>query len=98
MADIDFGSPFQTVRRYYLKNRVLARQAGEFAISSVWHANQEEQPGTALPVGFPSLTALAAAGYTTAQDLEGADAAELVEWACISNSAARAVLAAYAAL
>lgn len=98
MTDLDYGSPFLTLRRVYLKKRKMARQAGDLALSAVWQSRQEEQAGAALPVGFPHLADLTAAGYTTAQDLEGADESELVEWARISTSAARAVLAAYAAL
>jgi hypothetical protein len=98
VTDLDYGSPFLTLRRVYLKKRIMARQAGDLALSAVWHSRQEEQTSTTLPDGFPSKAALATAGYTAAGDLEGADESELVEWACISNSAARAVLAAYAAL
>lgn len=97
-TELDFGSPFQTLRRFYLKKRTMARLNGDLALSSVWHARQEEQAGTALPVGFPAATELAAAGYTTAEDLDGATCEELVEWALISSRAARSVLAAYAAL
>lgn len=98
MTDVDFGSPFQTLRRFYLKKRIMARLAGDLAISSLWQSRQEEQTGTALPAGFPAKTDLATAGYTAAEDLEGATTDELVEWARISSKAASAVLAAYAAL
>ena len=98
MTDIDYGSGFQTLRRFYLKKRVLARQSGDLAISSVWQSHQEEQPGTALPAGFPAKAELATSGYTADTDLEGATESELVEWARITSSAARTVLAAYAAL
>jgi hypothetical protein len=97
-CDFDFGSPFPTLRRLYLKNRKLTAQAGEFAISSLWQYRQEEQAGTPLPDGFPLKTELAAAGYSTREDLEGADADELVEWAAVSSLDAKAILAAYAAL
>jgi len=91
-------SSFISPRRFYLSKRIAARLLGEHALSAIWKYQQEQQPNTALPVGFPSLVTLAAAGYTAAEDLEGADESELVEWARISNSAARAVLAAHAAL
>lgn len=97
-STIDYGSGFQTLRRCYLKRRVLARQADRLAESSVWQAHQEEQESQLLPDGFPSKDALAAAGYTTAGDLEGATTDELQEWARLSNSAAKAVIAAYAAI
>jgi hypothetical protein len=96
--DFDFGSPFPTLRRIYLKNRKMTADAGELAISGVWQARQEEQPGTDLPANFPVRTELLAAGYIAIEDLEGACADELVEWAGIDNQAAKAVVAAYAAL
>jgi hypothetical protein len=95
---IDYGSQFPTLRRFYLKKRHMAKLAGEHALSAIWHARQEEQPGTALPAAFPFRAELVAAGYTTSEDLEGADADELVEWACVDNSAAKAIIAAHAAL
>lgn len=91
-------SSFISPRRFYLSKRIVARLLGEHALSSNWWHQQDQQPHTVLPDGFPSKAALAIAGYTASEDLEGADESELVEWACISNSAARAVLAAYAAL
>jgi hypothetical protein len=97
-TEIDWGSAFQTLRRHYLRKRVMARQAGDLALSSVWHARQLEYSSPDLPDGFPSKAALETAGYTAAGDLEGADTAELVEWAGISYRAAQAVIAAAAAL
>jgi len=85
-------------RRFYLSKRIAARLLGDHALSSIWQYHQEQQPNTVLPDGFPAKAALAVAGYTASEDLEGADEHELVEWARISNSAARAALAAYAAL
>jgi hypothetical protein len=96
--ELDYESPFPTLRRIYLRNRKLTADAGEFAISGVWQSRQQEQPGTALPADFPSRAALIAAGYTAIEDLQGACADELVDWACVDNQAAKAILAAYAAL
>jgi hypothetical protein len=98
VTDIDYGSGFQTLRRFYLKKRHMARLSSEWALSSVWQSHQEEQSSPALPASFPALSDLAAAGYTTSGDLEGATEAELVEWARLTSKAARTVLAAYAAL
>lgn len=95
---IDYGSRFATLRRIYLKNRHLARIGCRLAESSVWHGHQEEQPGTALPGDFPYLEQLQPAGYKTQEDLTGADAAELYEWAGLSAGAARTIFAALAAL
>jgi hypothetical protein len=96
--DFSYESPFPTLRRIYLKNRKLTAEAGEHAISSVWQARQEEQPGTGLPSDFPYRDELVAAGYSTSEDLEGACADELAEWAGISGRDAKTILAAYAAL
>ncbi len=96
--DFDFGSPFPTLRRQYLKKSKMAKEAGELALSGVWKSRQEEQAGTALPDDFPHRATLVAAGYTAIEDLEGACAEELVDWACVDNQAAKAILAAYAAL
>lgn len=102
MADVervvDYGTRFQTLRRIYLKNRKLSSQGERFAESSVWQAHQEEQPGTPLPGDFPALTTLTVGGYTTVEDLDGADATELAEWARISAPQAKAIFAALAAL
>lgn len=52
---------------------------------------------TALPATFPALSKLTAAGYTTKEDLDGADDTELVE-AGLNHSEARAAIAALAQL
>ena len=44
----------------------------------MWRAKQEAQPGTALPADFPYLSRLAAEGYTTVHDLDGADVEEMI--------------------
>lgn len=98
MTEIDWGSQFPTLRRLYLKKRVMACRAGDLALSSVWQSRQEEQASPALASDFPSKTALEAAGYTAVGDLEQADEAELMDWARLGATAARAVIAAYAAL
>jgi hypothetical protein len=98
VTEIDYGSPFPTLRRFYLKKRIMAYRAGDLALSAVWQSRQEEQSSTDLPDGFPSKVALEDAGYTTSGDLECADEFELMDWARLSNRAAKAVIAAYAAL
>jgi hypothetical protein len=67
----------KTVRRYYLLKRLAKRDANESALEATWRAKQEAEPGTALPVGFPYSSRLAAAGYLVAEDIDGADACEL---------------------
>jgi len=87
-----------TARHYYLLNRLAADQRTEFAVRDVWKGKQEAEPGTALPTSFPSYAALSAIGYTTKEDLDGADADELVETVGLSQSEAAAVMAAVATL
>lgn len=66
---------------------------GDYDLAGVWRWKQERQPGTALPDTFPLLTELDAAGYTTVEDLDGADVAELVR-ASFTSSQAKRILAA----
>jgi len=83
-----------TPRRYFL----LARQnAWDEGVAAVWRAKQEAQPGTALPESFPARAALAAAGYTTVEDLDGANESEL-SGAGLSTREARDVISAAKAL
>lgn len=79
-------------------NRIEAGRRCEPALRDVWHAKQSEEPGTDLPTGFPAKAELAVAGYTTVEDLDGADVEELEDYAGISQLQASAVLAALAAL
>lgn len=82
-----------TPRRYYLGKRIDAALVGDTALELAWAAKQEAQPGTALPTSFPYRTALAALGYTTTEDLTGADATEL-QFAGLTPSQADDVIAA----
>jgi len=85
-------------RRYRLLKRLSALELGETGRASVWKAKQEATAGTALPDGFPSTAALATAGYTTTEDLTGADVAELQTYAGLNSRQAQGVLDALAAL
>lgn len=69
---------FKSVRRYYLRKRLRAAEVGDDALASTWQHKQEAETGTALPTTFPHAEALAALGYTTTEDLDGADVDELV--------------------
>ena len=82
-----------SVRRYCLQKRRQARQQGDTALEVVWQAKQEAEPGTDLGANFPNLTALAALGYTTTEDLDGADVDEL-ESAGLTRRQAEATIAA----
>lgn len=70
----------------------------DIEMASVWRAKQEAQPGTPLPITFPFLLDLANGGYTTREDLTGADLYELVQIARLHRSDAQIVLTAFAAL
>lgn len=65
------------LRRFYLHKRIEAGQRDEEA-AQIWQGKQEAIAGTALASDFPHLAALADCGYTTEEDLDGADSAELL--------------------
>jgi hypothetical protein len=71
-------SEIKRPRRYYLHKRLQAALYEESDIELTWQAKQESEPGTPLPTSFPHRAALAAFGYTTSEDLDGADADELL--------------------
>lgn len=64
-------------RRYYLGQRSNALEAGETVLASFWRGKQEAQPGTPLAADFPFRAQLVEAGYTTLEDIDGADTLEL---------------------
>jgi hypothetical protein len=70
-------SEFLRPRRYYLQKRAVAALRADAGDAAFWTAKQQAQPGTALAVDFPHLTRLASAGYSTIEDLDGADTDEL---------------------
>jgi hypothetical protein len=82
-------------RRYFLlKQRSHLDTDPE--LSSAFKAKHDAEPGTAFPETIPSQAALAAGGYTTVEDADGADVDELVTWAALNRREAEAVLAAIA--
>ena len=83
-------------RRYYLLKRLYAREH-DLDSERVWQSKQEGIIGTAFPATFPLISALSTAGYSTVEDLDGADAAELCV-AGLTSHEATAVLAAFSAL
>jgi hypothetical protein len=85
-----------SVRRYYLRKRLFARQ--QDTEEEVWKALQEAEPGTGLPGDFPFRATLADAGYSTAEDLEDACPDELYEFAGLMKLDAEAVIRALAEL
>lgn len=88
---------FKTKRRFFCLKRIAARADGD-PLEGAWRHHQEQESGTALAATFPSRAALAAAGYSTQEDLDGADAAELRKNAGLSTQQAAAVLAGLAKL
>lgn len=79
-------------RRYYLHKRLEARLLCDDN-EGVWKAKQEAEPGTPLASTFPSKAKLETLGYTTTEDLDGADEAELVR-AGLTQAQAKTVIAA----
>ena len=83
--------------------RVLTLQANgaeadeESAVPGVYRKMRDEIPGTAIPDDFPHRTQVLAAGYAAVEDLQDATEDEL-RGKGLSSRAARAVIAALAAL
>jgi hypothetical protein len=90
-------STLGSVRRFYLAKRHAAAEIEDHALEAVWRGKQEAEAGTDLPASFPFLTELEALGYTTEEDLDGADACELTDLG-LGAFEAEAVLAAFAEL
>lgn len=79
-------------RRYYLLKAQWHAQTIEGAgLAAAFLAKQQAVTGTALPADTPALTQLAAAHYTTIEDLTGATLDELVAQG-LSMQQARAAL------
>ena len=93
MTDQSITSP----RRFYLLKRQDAAELCDKGLELVWRAKQEAEPGTPLAADFPLLARLTADGYTTSEDLNGADECELIERG-FSAREAQSILTAYAAL
>jgi hypothetical protein len=84
-------------RRYYLYMRLTARLTQD-PLEGTWRWKQESYPAAALPVGMPFGPQLAAAGYTTVADLDGADLPELTLHAGLSTREGEEVLQEFARL
>lgn len=82
-----------TLRRFYLLKRRKARAFGDKGLEGVWRQKQEAESGTALAATFPAFAALSSAGYTTEEDLDGADIDELVEAGIPYHDASAAIAA-----
>lgn len=88
----------KTHRRYCLLKRLRAKRNQETALEAVWQGKQEAAPGDSLPTDFPLLSYLIAAGYSTTQDLDGADADELADAGGFTARESQAIFAALAPL
>lgn len=97
MTFCDPSQQVVSVRRYYLLERLAARRREDFAMSSVFRAKQEAEAATPLPIDFPSRAPLVAAGYSTVEDINGADIEELL-CAKLTTKQAETVLTELAAL
>lgn len=64
-------------RRYYLGKRYEATVLEEWDLAGFWRWKQERMPGVALSADFPYRARLAEHGYTTLEDVDGADIVEL---------------------
>ena len=91
------SAQIRSARRYYLLKRLAARVSGDSALELTWQSKQEGEGGIGLPPDLPSYTTLVAAGYSTVQDLDGADTDELASIG-IRNRQADRVFAALASL
>lgn len=78
--------------------RLGAVQFSDSPLDGVWRSKQEALPGTDLPADFPMRSALATAGYTAREDLDGATADELRQFTTLNQREAEAVVAAFANL
>jgi hypothetical protein len=79
----------RNVRRFYLHKRLQSVPDD----ANVWQAKQEAEPGTPLAADFPLKADLAKVGYTTEEDLDGADQAELERAGFKSNQAKKIIAA-----
>lgn len=74
------AASIRTLRRFYRAKIAATRANAERGLEDVWRGKLNATSGTALPVDFPGLAALAALDppYTVLEDLDGADTLELV--------------------
>jgi hypothetical protein len=82
-----------SIRRFYLLKRRAARTQGNKGLEGVYRQKQEAEAGTDLASDFPAHDALEAAGYSTEEDLDGADTDELVGAGIPYHDAAAALAA-----
>lgn len=71
------GVGFKSMRRVYLASARHFAQSDQHATADVYRAKQQAIAGDPLPENFPHLARLAELGYSTFQDIDGANADEL---------------------
>lgn len=92
------GQGIKSIRRFYLLKSRELRANGFEGLADVFAHKHASTSGTALPVDFVHLAVLADCGnYTTFEDLDGADQAELQQQG-LTYSQAKAVLAEFSEL
>lgn len=91
-------SEVRRARRYYLLQRLAARDRCEPGLEAALRGKQEEISATLFPADFPSKAKLEDHGYYAVEDVDGADSNELRERVGLSESQSQAVIAAAAAL
>lgn len=88
-----------THKRYVLLKYRAALSRGETHLAGVWRVMLAALPeGDPLPLAFPFVARLFAAGYTERAHLEGASSAELMRELNLRSYEADAILSAFAAL
>lgn len=85
--------PVENHRRYCLLKSQVADRAGDTGLAGSWRAKQVAIAGTELAADFPARDALAVVGYTTSEDVVGAEVDELMV-AGLATDEAQAVVAA----
>lgn len=85
----------RSARRYFLLKSQYHLEfcdPSDRGLADAFLRKHDALSGTPLPATVPFQTALAAAHYTTVEDLFGADVGELMEWASLTYPQAQAVL------
>ena len=87
-----------SARRYFLRKSQELDLQWLPSLAGAYRAKQAAMPGAPLPATFPMRTKLAAARYTTQEDLRGAELTELIKFVGLNWKDAQTVLSAIAVL
>jgi len=80
-----------SARRYYLRKSQFYASADEQGLAATYQGLHDSVVGTPVPAAVPFRDKLAAAGYTTTEDIVGSDVDELVEFGGLNYREAAAV-------